>query len=240
MKKISIIIPTYNEEKTIERVVNAVKTIQIPHYKKEIIVVNDASTDSTSLIINRLRKKLSYMRVINHKKNCGKGAAVITALKYVTGEIAIIQDADLEYSPTEIPRLVEAYEINPNCAIYGSRNLLKSNSYSYISYLLGNKLLDFVTNLLYRIKITDMETCYKLVPSRIFKRLNLSSRGFEIEPEITGKISMLKCKIVEVPINYKPRSIKEGKKIRWTDGLLALKKLIAVRLFFKAPAKNLK
>ncbi len=239
MKKISIIIPTYNEERTIERVINAISSIKIPNYRKEIIVVNDASTDSTKNIINKLKSKLSYMTLINHKNNLGKGSAVISALKIATGEIAIIQDADLEYNPSEIPLLVEAYELNPNCAVYGSRNLLKENRYSYISYLLGNKLLNYVTNLIYGIKITDMETCYKLIPVKIFKKMNLSSRGFEIEPEMTGKISMLKCKIIEVPISYKPRSIEEGKKIRWIDGLLALHKLISVRLFFR-PTENLK
>ena len=240
MKKISIIIPAYNEEKTIEKVVDAVIKIKIPKYSKEIIIVNDSSTDSTLNIINRLKKRNSNIVSISHKVNSGKGAAVITALKHATGEVAIIQDADLEYNPLEIPKLVEAYELNPNCVIYGSRNLLRSNGYSYISYLLGNKFLNFMTNLIYRINITDMETCYKLVPVKIFKKMRLSSRGFEIEPEITGKISMLGCKIFEVPISYKPRSIEEGKKIRWTDGLLALKKLVAVRLLFRAPAKNLK
>ena len=231
MKKISILIPAYNEEKTIERVIKVVTAIKIPNYKKEIIIVNDASTDSTNILLNKLRKSNDFI-LINHKKNSGKGAAVITALKHATGEIAIIQDADLEYNPMEIPLLVKAYELNPNCAIYGSRNLLKNNSYSYISYLLGNKLLNYTTNLIYGIKITDMETCYKLIPLKYFKKIDLSSKGFEIEPEITGKLSMLKCRIVEVPISYKPRSIEEGKKIRWIDGLLALKKLITVRLFF--------
>ena len=232
MKKISIIIPAYNEEKTIEKVIKSVISVQIPNYSKEIIIVNDASTDGTQNIIDLwVRKK--KIKAIQHKKNLGKGAAIVSATKAVSGDIVIIQDADLEYDPEDIPKLVKAYDANPSCAVYGSRNLKKSNGYSYISYLMGNKFLNFVTNIVYDIKITDMETCYKLIPAKIFKKINLSSKGFEIEPEITGKISMLRCRIVEVPISYKPRSIEEGKKIRWTDGLLALKKLIAVRIFFK-------
>ncbi len=240
MKKISIIIPAYNEEKTIEKVIRAVNLIKISNYQKEIIVVNDASTDNTKEIINRFKNEFRNIKIVSHKKNCGKGSAIISGLKNSTGEIVIIQDADLEYDPNEIPKLVEAYGHNPGCAVYGSRNLLKGNRYSYISYLLGNKLLNFVTNLVYCINITDMETCYKLIPSKIFRKINLSSKGFEIEPEITGKISMLKCKIIEVPISYKPRSIEEGKKIRWVDGLLALKKIISVRLLFKIPSERLK
>ncbi|MGV8142531.1 MAG: glycosyltransferase family 2 protein [Candidatus Pacearchaeota archaeon] len=232
MKKISIIIPAYNEEKTIDKVIKSVLSVKIPNYSKEIIIVNDASIDSTQRIIDYYTKK-KKIRGIQHKKNLGKGAAIVSASKILTGDIVLIQDADLEYDPQDIPKLVRAYDSHPTCAVYGSRNLKKSNGYSYISYLLGNKFLNFVTNLLYGINITDMETCYKLIPAKIFKKINLTSRGFEIEPEITGKISMLGCNIFEVPISYKPRSIEEGKKIRWTDGILALKKLIGVRIFFK-------
>ncbi len=231
MKKISIIIPAYNEEKTIERVIKSVLSVKIPNYSKEIIVVNDASIDNTQKIIESYVKKKKIIS-LQHNKNLGKGAAIVSASKVLTGKVVIIQDADLEYDPQEIPRLVKAYDSHPTATVYGSRNLKKSNGYSYISYLMGNKFLNFVTNILYGINITDMETCYKLIPANIFKKINLSSRGFEIEPEITGKIAMLGCKIIEVPISYRPRSIEEGKKIRWTDGILALKKLISVRMFF--------
>jgi glycosyltransferase involved in cell wall biosynthesis len=233
MKKISIIIPAYNEEKTISKILKAVVSIDVPNYAKEVIVVNDASTDDTKKIVERFTKKNRNVKLINHAKNLGKGAGIVTASKIVNGDLSIIQDADFEYSPNEIIRLVKAYELNPGCAIYGSRNLNKRNGHSYLSYFLGNKILNFVTNLLYGTRITDMETCYKLIPSKLFKKLKLSSKGFEIEPEITGKISMLNCKIVEIPISYKPRSIEEGKKIRWIDGVWAIVELLRVRLFFR-------
>jgi glycosyltransferase involved in cell wall biosynthesis len=239
MKKISIIIPAYNEEKTIEKVLKSVSLVKIHGYSKEVIVVNDASIDNTKNIVENFSKNKSFIKLINHEKNMGKGAGISTALKKITGQIAIIQDADLEYDPWEIPKLVRAYELNPGCAIFGSRQLNKKNGYSYISYLLGNKLLNFLTNLIYGIKITDMETCYKLLPASFFKKIRISSTGFEIEPEITAKLAMLGCKIIEVPISYKPRSIEEGKKINWVDGIWALSKLVSVRLFFKPNLKKI-
>lgn len=233
MKKISIIIPAYNEQRTIAKVLESVEQIRIQGYSKEIIVVNDASKDNTKKIVEVFCKKNKNIKLLNHQKNLGKGAGIVTASKHITGDIVIIQDADLEYNPIEIPKLVKEYEKNKGCAIYGSRDLNKKNAHSYMSYFLGNKILNFVTNLIYRTKITDMETCYKLIPTDIFKKIKLESSGFEIEPEITAKIAMLKCKIKEIPITYKPRSIEEGKKIKWTDGIWAILKLISVRLTFR-------
>lgn len=232
MKKLSIIIPAYNEEKTIEEVIKKVMDVKLPNYEKEIIVVNDASKDSTFKLLVKLKRKYRKLIVLNHKINSGKGSAIITALKVVTGKIVIIQDADFEYDPKDIPKLVNCYGSHPGSAVYGSREL-KKHDYSYISYALGNKFLNFVTNLLYNLHISDMETCYKLLPVEIFKSLNLRCKSFDIEPEITAKLSLMNVKINEVPIDYHPRSKKEGKKIRWTDGFVALKVLVSLRIWGK-------
>ncbi|MEK6847071.1 MAG: glycosyltransferase family 2 protein [Nanoarchaeota archaeon] len=230
MNKISIIIPVYNEEKTVEMVVNSVFAVKIPNYEKEIIIVNDASTDNTSRLLKKLKIKHKKLIILNHKINSGKGSAILTASRAVTGKIVVIQDADLEYDPQDIPKLVKCYDAYPGSVVYGSREL-KKNDYSYVSYLMGNKLLNFLTNLLYKVNISDMETCYKLLPAEIFRKLDLKSNSFDIEPEITAKVGLMGLKIREVPINYRPRSKKEGKKIRWIDGVIALKVLFLLRFF---------
>ena len=222
MRKISIIMPAFNEERTIEKTVDKVEKIKIKNYLKELIIVDDCSKDNTSIIIKKLKMKYKNIKSFTHPVNQGKGATIRTALKNVTGEIAIIQDADAEYNPEEIADLIKFREKNKLDVVYGSRALNKNNSYSYISYLLGNVFLNKITNLLYSTRLTDMETCYKLVPSKILKQINIVSNGFDIEPEITAKIARLGYKIAEFPISYYPRSKEEGKKIRWKDGLAAV------------------
>jgi len=214
--------PVFNEEKTIEKIVEKVEKVRIRNYEKEIIIVNDCSKDDTSKIISNLGRKYKNIKYFSHSVNIGKGAAIRTALANMTGEIAIIQDADSEYDPKEIADLIRFREENNLQVVYGSRTLNKKNEYSYYSYLLGNLFLNKITNILYGTKLTDMETCYKLIPSKIFREIKIKANGFDIEPEITAKVAKLGYKITEFPISYYPRSKEDGKKIRWIDGLIAV------------------
>ena len=229
--KISIIMPVYNEEKTIGKIIEEVQKAEMHPYEKEIIIVNDASKDSTLDIVKKYAIIYDNIKVISHEKNLGKGAGIRTALSHATGDLVIMQDADMEYSPEDIVKLID-FKRKIGCdVVYGSRAKNKLNKYSYFSYYWGNYLLNKITNILYRTKLTDMETCYKLIPADIFKSLRLKANDFSIEPEITAKLARKGYKIGEYPISYYPRSLKEGKKIKWRDGLIALKTLIRLRFF---------
>ena len=205
--KLSIIIPVYNERETIDEIINRVKNAQVLGYEKEIIIVNDGSTDGT--IIKDL--------FLNHPKNLGKGAAIKTGLGQVTGDLVLIQDADLEYSPDDYVDLLKAYNFQ-NPVVYGSRNLKRENR-GYLFYSFGGKLLTRFFNLLYRTKLTDINTGFKLFRTDIIKGAQLSENGFDFCEEITAKIVKMGYKIKEVPINYYPRKFSEGKKIRFRHGL---------------------
>lgn len=213
--ELSVIIPVYNEADNIKRILSAVENVKI---NKEIIVVDDFSTDGTREF---LRKKQG-IKLVFHKKNMGKGAAIRSALKIVSGDFVIIQDADLEYSPNQYTRLFKPIKENSTKVVYGSRILgkgvfLKSSYYA-------NRFLTLLTNVLFNGHITDMETCYKMIETKLLKNLDLTSSRFEIEPEITCKILKRKEKIVELPITYKGR--KKGKKIGVKDGIQAIWNLI--------------
>ena len=220
--KLSIIIPCYNEEATILQVVSRINNVKIQDIKKEIIIINDGSTDGT---INKI-KDINDLVIINHDKNKGKGEAIRTGLKYVSGDLIIIQDADLEYDPSEYPNLIKPFESNKIDVVYGSRNL-KKNEYSLFSFYIGGIIITKFANLLYpNAKLTDLHTCYKIFRKKLILELNIESTGFEFCPEITAKILNKKISIKEVPISYYPRSKKEGKKIKWRDGIIALYVLI--------------
>lgn len=213
--ELSVIIPVYNEADNIKRILSAVENVKI---NKEIIVVDDFSTDGTREF---LRKKQG-IKLVFHKKNMGKGAAIRSALKIVSGDFVIIQDADLEYSPNQYTKLFKPIKENSTKVVYGSRILgkgvfLKSSYYA-------NRFLTLLTNVLFNGHITDMETCYKMIETKLLKNLNLTSSRFEIEPEITCKILKRKEKIVELPITYKGR--KKGKKIGVKDGIQAIWNLV--------------
>lgn len=213
--ELSVIIPVYNEADNIKRILSAVENVKI---NKEIIVVDDFSTDGTREF---LRKKQG-IKLVFHKKNMGKGAAIRSALKIVSGDFVIIQDADLEYSPNQYTKLFKPIKENSTKVVYGSRILgkgvfLKSSYYA-------NRFLTLLTNVLFNGHITDMETCYKMIETKLLKNLDLTSSRFEIEPEITCKILKRKEKIVELPITYKGR--KKGKKIGVKDGIQAIWNLI--------------
>jgi len=224
MIKLSIIIPVYNEQKTIEQLLNKVRSVEVSDTEKEIIVVDDGSTDQTLEILKRQKN----IKVICHQKNQGKGAAFKTGLKNCLGDIVIIQDADLEYDPQDIKLCVEPILRKETKVVYGSRELNKKNkSHSDWLFFLGGKTVTWFTNLLYKSRLTDEPTCYKCFDARLIKSIDIKGNGFEWEPEITAKILKKGIKIKEVPISYFPR--KEGKKIKYRDGLKAIWTLIKYR-----------
>lgn len=220
MNKLSIIVPVYNEEKTISKVL--AKLDKIDYIDKEIIIVDDCSTDNTLNKINNKNHIIKY-----HSYNKGKGAAIQTGLKYVSGDYVLIQDADLEYNPEDIKLLVEEAE-KGNPVVYGTR-FHKNQSHNLSLYYFGNRFLSFLTSLLFSSKISDMETGYKLFLTESIKPLDLEHKRFGFEPEITGKLLKSGYKIKEVPIRYYPRTKKEGKKITWRDGVKAFFILLKVR-----------
>jgi dolichol-phosphate mannosyltransferase len=214
--KTSIIIPCYNEKKYIQTILDRVSNINI---SKEIIVVNDGSNDGTLEILDNLADK--GIRVINKEKNEGKGAAIRTGISESTGDYVVVQDADLEYDPQDIPKLLEHLEKNNLSVVYGSR--VKSNSaHSSAVFYAGGKLLSWITNLIYGSNITDEPTCYKMFRSSLIKKIKLNCSGFEFCPEVTAKVLRLGHNIEEIPISYTPRSKKDGKKIKWRDGVIAI------------------
>jgi len=225
-KKLSIIIPVYNEEKTIAEVINRVLNVQLKNIEKEIIIVDDFSTDNTREILKKINNNKT--KILYHAKNMGKGSAIRTALKYVTGDIILIQDADLEYKPEEHPKLIKPILDKKTKIVYGSR-FTKQHKPRYLFYYMGNLILTFITNLLYNSNITDMETCYKVFTKDVIKNLKLKAKRFDFEPEITAKILKKHYKIYEVPISYKCRAVKEGKKITWKDGIKAIYYLMKYR-----------
>lgn len=228
--KLSIIIPVFNEEKTIEKIILSIFGLQLSDCNKkigkEIIVVDDGSVDKTQNIISFLNNKLNFI-FLKHSKNKGKGAAIKTALQKARGDFVIIQDADLEYDPKEYKLLLNAID-DEHQVVYGSRNLGKAKR-GYFLFFLSGKLLSFFCSLLYGAKITDINTCYKLFRADIIKEINLESNGFEFCEEVTIKILRKGYKIKEVPIHYYPRSFKEGKKIKFKDGVIALWTIIKNR-----------
>jgi glycosyltransferase involved in cell wall biosynthesis len=224
--KLSVIIPFYNEERTIENVLREAANSPVV---QEIIAVDDGSQDGSYAIVRKIADELpEKIRIYRHEKNSGKGEAIKTARKYITGELVIIQDADLEYSPAQYESLIKPFENPEVMAVYGSRNLVK-NPRSANSFYLGGVFLSKLTNLLYKSNITDESTCYKVFRSDLFKSVELECTGFEFCPEITAKILKKGVKIIEVPISYSPRSRSEGKKIKWSDGAVAIWTLIKYR-----------
>lgn len=213
--KLSIIVPVYNEEKTILNVISNLEKLIIPNITKEIIVVDDGSTDSTKEKLKFIKK----IKVYFHSKNRGKGAAVKTGIKNATGEYIIIQDADLEYNPKYIESLLKPIMDKKTKVVYGTRlnrlpNLKQEEkTLQFLTHYLGNRFLSLVTSILYGQWITDMETGYKLFPKNALNGIKLNARGFELEPEITAKLMKNGYKVFEVPIRVKPRGYEDGKKI---------------------------
>jgi glycosyltransferase involved in cell wall biosynthesis len=234
MKKLSVIIPAYNEGATIAAVLRRVTTVKFP-CAREIIAVDDGSSDGTGRQIESFCRKHRDIRYYQHRVNQGKGAAVRTGIARARGDYVVIQDADLEYDPQDILRVVAEAEKEPDLVVYGSRLtappvLFGPERTPLLLHYIGNKFLSLVTSLLYGSWVTDMETGCKLFPRAAMAKVKLNARGFELEPEITAKLLKAGYKIKEIPITTKPRSYKEGKKLNtWRDGIKALKTLVKYR-----------
>jgi glycosyltransferase involved in cell wall biosynthesis len=223
--KLSVIIPCFNEKQTIEKILKAVKDVGLA---SEIIVVDDGSVDGTRDILKNLPPD-PMIRVIYHDHNQGKGAAVRTGFAAATGEVLIIQDADLEYDPREYPMLLKPIEEGLAKVVYGSRFLGGPRKTMFFWNMVANRGLTLITNVLYNTILSDMETCYKVFKAEVVRDLPLRSRRFEFEPEITAKVLKRGYRIYEVPISYNGREWNEGKKIRWTDGPIAAWTLLKYR-----------
>jgi glycosyltransferase involved in cell wall biosynthesis len=226
--KLSVIVPVYNERKTIEEIVRRVRAVELD-LEKEIIVVDDGSTDGTREVLQSL--DLPGVKVIFHEKNRGKGAALRTGFAEAGGDVILVQDADLEYDPREYPRLLEPILDGRADAVYGSRFLGGPHRVLYFWHYVGNRFLTTFSNMLSNLNLTDMETCYKVFRSDVLRKIRLKSPRFGFEPEITVKLAKLHCRIYEVPVSYSGRDYAEGKKIGWKDGLAALFHVIRFRFF---------
>ncbi len=223
--KLSVIIPCFNEKRTIEGILKAVKDVGLA---SEIIVVDDGSVDGTRDILKNLPPD-PLIRVICHDQNQGKGAAVRTGFAAAQGDILLIQDADLEYDPRDYPMLLKPIEEGRAKVVYGSRFLGGPRKTMFFWNMVANRTLTFITNILYNTILSDMETCYKVFKAEVVRDLPLRSRRFEFEPEITAKVLKRGYRIYEVPISYNGREWDEGKKIRWTDGPIAAWTLLKYR-----------
>jgi len=222
---LSVIMPVYNEEGTIEEIVSRVLAVPLPI---ELIVVDDGSTDKTRALLSKLAEARQF-KVFLQDENRGKGAAVRKGFAEASGDIFIIQDADLEYSPEEYPELIDLIVRGKADAVYGSRFLGRHRAFLFTHYL-GNRFLTLVTNVLYNTILTDMETCFKAIRADRVRQMTLRSNRFGIEPEITAKLFKMGCRVYEVPITYEGRGYEEGKKISWKDGLEALWVLLKYRV----------
>lgn len=225
MKQLSIIIPVYNEEGTIDEVLRRVFAVKLRDWKKQVIVVDDGSTDKTG---DRLAAWKKTCTVILQPQNQGKGAAVVAGLERAAGEVIILQDADLEYNPADYSKLLEHFADPRVTVVYGSRFLGSHLSTMYL-YAIGNKFVTWVTNILYNTNITDMETGYKAFRRSVLGGITIRARRFDFEPEFTAKILKSGHQIYEVPISYFGRKFSEGKKLTWKDGIIALLTLIKWR-----------
>ena len=220
IKKISIIVPCFNEERTISQILEEISKYST--YEKEVIIVNDCSTDNTLTILKNIKD--DNIKIFNHERNYGKGRAIRTGIKHVSGDIVIIQDADLEYSPKDYNLLIKPFEEADADVVYGSR-FLGGSGYvrlHYYFHYLANKILTNICNLFTNLNMTDMETGYKVFRKDVIESISLNENSFGIEPEITLKLAKKKFKFFEVGISYKGRSYSEGKKITAKDGLIAL------------------
>jgi len=231
MIKLTIIIPVYNEIKTIEKIIKKILKINI---KKQLIIIDDGSSDGTEIVLAKYKNKID--KLIIHKKNLGKGAAIKSGQRYVMGKYIGIQDADLEYDPRDLKKIVNEMYKKDYKVMYGSRVLKKNKfkntqNFTHVVRIWGNIFLTKASNFLNRQKLTDAHTCYKVFDSKIFKKIKLKENGFSFCPEITTKISMMNIDIQEFPINYTGRTYEQGKKITAFDGLDALYVLAKYRYF---------
>jgi glycosyltransferase involved in cell wall biosynthesis len=221
---LSVVMPVFNERATIEEIIGRVMSVPL---RIELIVVDDCSTDGTRAMLGELQKQYGFTLLLQ-ERNQGKGSALRRGFSAVTGDLVVIQDADLEYSPEELPELVGPIVDGKADVVYGSRFLGRHRVFMFTHYL-GNRVLTMMTNILYNTMLTDMETCYKVMRREVLTGMNLASNGFGIEPEMTAKIFKRGFRVYEIPISYDGRSYEEGKKISWKDGVVAVWVLLRYR-----------
>jgi len=225
---VSVIIPAYNEAATVETAVRRVRALPL---RTEVIVVNDASTDETPAILDRLQTDGIVDRVIHHPANRGKGAALRSGFAAATGDVVVVQDADLEYDPADLPALLAPIRSGKADAVFGSRFQGGPHRVLYFWHYVGNRTLTLLSNMFTNLNLTDMETCYKLVRADVLKRLPLKANRFGFEVEITARLAQAGARVWELPISYNGRTYEEGKKITWRDGVAALIHIVRFNLF---------
>ena len=229
--KLSIVIPVYNEKKYIREIVKQVREVNLPGIEKEIIIVDDYSTDGTRDILQNVLIK-EVAQVVYHEENMGKGAALRTGFQYASGDVVIIQDADLEYDPAEYGKLLKPILDGKADAVYGSRFVgSEPHRVLFFWHYLGNKLLTLLSNMFTNLNLTDMETCYKMFRKEVLDSIQIEQNRFGFEPEITAKLARGNWRIYEIGISYSGRNYAEGKKINWQDGVQALWCILKYNLF---------
>ncbi|MFP6626457.1 MAG: glycosyltransferase family 2 protein [Deltaproteobacteria bacterium] len=230
--KLSVLIPVYNELETLQQVIDRVREVPL---STQIIIVDDFSTDGTRDLLKRMEEEDSDLVIRFHDVNRGKGAAIRTALEAVSGDVVVIQDADMEYDPIEFPRLLAPIEQNLADVVYGSRFLGGPHRVLFFWHQLGNKTLTLLSNILTNLNLTDMETGYKMFRSSVIKNMRLSSDRFGFEPEVTARIAQMHCRIYEIAISYWGRDYGDGKKITWKDGVAALWFILKYNILDRMP-----
>lgn len=225
---LTVLVPAYNEAATVEVALRRIRAVPL---RLEIIVINDASTDGTKGILEGLAAQGLVDRVVHHDKNRGKGAAIRTGIAHATGDVIVVQDADLEYDPQDLPALLLPIRSRQADAVYGSRFQGGPHRVLYFWHFVGNRVLTLLSNMFTNLNLTDLETCYKLVRSDLLKQLPLSSNRFGFEVEITARLAQARARIWEIPISYSGRTYAEGKKITWRDGIAALVHILRYNLF---------